>query len=188
MRRSTYALAATFALAWTGSFAGENRRDWTDSTEQIGIPPSRATSRTLLDVVSLAIAEGTDVNINPGIAEALGLHPEYRLRVLRYRARFTPDNLEREFQVVYTRGRDGGIQPLGVLFDVAEVSLADAMKSVRGTTMFVDLEGALQKASGRQGAAKKVAHGEVPKEKAVELFKGELDFYERASLGLPVER
>lgn len=167
--------------------AGENRRDDVESTAQIGIPP-KPTSRTLLQVVSQAVTEGADLNIDPDIASNLGLRPDYRLRVLRYRAQVTPDKLEHEFQVVYKRGKGGTVEPVAVLFDIAEVSLENAMKNVRGTTLLVDLEGALQKAAGREAAYKKVFHAVVPKDRVADLYKGELQFYEQASIGLPFEK
>lgn len=163
--------------------AEENRRDDVDSTADSGVLVPQA-RRPILDVISLAISAGKDININEDLARLLGLRVDDRARVLRVPAYRAPDHLDHAFEVVYRKARGDAIRPVAVLLDVAQTQLWNGSKHVERRTMLVSLDGALEKAARESGGFQSVERSSVTVSSVQGLYERELNFFRDASTKL----
>lgn len=173
------------ALCAAAALAEENPRDDVLSTADSGVT-QRCSVRPLSEVVSLAISEGKDTNINEDQAHLLGLRPDLRLRVLRVPAYAAPDHLDHAFEVVYKPKRGDEIDPLGVLLDVSKTELHGGSKFIDERTMLVSVDGGLEKAAAEEGGFRSIERSSMTVSAVEGLYKREVGFYERATVGLPL--
>jgi hypothetical protein len=183
-RSIRWTVALSLALLAAPTLAEENRFDGPVSMAAGDYEPPR--SRTLSELVSLALASGADTNLNPDLARDLGLRPDMRARVIRYSPRVTPDNLEHSFQVIYREGKAGALEPVSVLLGLTEISLRDAMKHIDRLSLLVSLEGELQRAAVEHGRYKQITHSSAAVAGVQDYFRRELRFYEKTSMALPL--
>lgn len=158
------------------------------AASMVGQGAVKPTRRDVIDLVSLAMSQGQDVNINGDMAQLLGLRRDLRTRLIHFPSRVTPDHLERAFEVVYKPDRHGKPQPIGVLMDVTKTSLRDSMKYIETCVLRLSLEGELQDAAFEEGRFKKIERRPMPRDQVLDLYRGELNFWQFDSLGLEADR
>lgn len=158
------------------------------AASMVGRDQAQPTHRDVIDLVSLAMSQGQDVNINPDIAQLLGLRRDLRTRLIHFPARITPDHLERAFEVVYKDDQRGEPRPIGLLMDVTRTSLRDSMKYIQRCVLKLSLDGDLENAAFEEGRFKKIDRRAVPRDQVLDLYRGELNFWQFDSLGLEADR
>lgn len=145
-------------------------------------------SRTLAEVVELAMREGQEFPLNAAMADEFGLgEREYPGRRLRYKQSVSPDRQEHSLTVLYEDRGKGQRVPTAILVNVGTATKDGDILNIDGHVYLASLKGHLQRASRNSGPMGNVRASKVKVNSALrKRFKVELDFFRKIvpSLGL----
>ncbi len=180
--------AALVLLLWLPARAAETPADGAPSLVGENPAPRQRPARSMIDLIGLAVAQGIDENINPDVAQLLGLRRDLRTRRLAYQGAQTPDHLDRAFKIAYRQDPHGEVHPLCVLLEVTRVSLRDSMKYIQRCVLKLSVDGKLEGAAFEEGTFGKIERRAVPLEKVQKLYKDEVSFWRFTSPTLEAAR
>src|SRR5437016_2971248 len=108
--------------------------------------PAKSKSRSLPEMISLAVDSGKDTIIADELSGKIGLPKvDQTARKIRYKAGATPDKLDHAFDVIVNKDQSGKLVPVGILLISAAMTKADGAYYIEGNSYYASLSGKFQK-------------------------------------------
>ena len=141
-------------------------------------------SRTLKEMIDLAMREGKDASLSPALAKKMGFeHVEMPKKQIRYKMSVCPDHKEHAFSVIIKKGPNGEIEPVALDISVGIGKKVGEKIYVDGVSYLASVDGVLKQAMKTQGYTGEMVPETLPinSKSVVKQFNEEIQFHLKRS-------